>query len=139
MLATHYLQILYLHVGCVVLSGSLFSGRALLRVMNNPLAKHRGLRLLSYVIDTTLLTAAVLLTLILHQYPFVNGWLTMKVVLLVLYIVLGTVALRRAKTLIGRVLATVAALSVFGFIIGVAVRHHPAGWLSIPGILDPQP
>jgi uncharacterized membrane protein SirB2 len=139
MLAAHYLQVLHVHVGCVVLSGCLFGGRALLRVMDNPLANQRGLRLLSYVIDTTLLIAAVLLTLILHQYPFVNGWLTTKVLLLVLYIGLGTVALRRARTRMGCALATLAALSVFVFIIGVAVRHHPAGWLSVSGTGSPQP
>jgi uncharacterized membrane protein SirB2 len=131
MLAGHYLQVLHLHVGCVVLSGSLFTARALLRIANNPLANHRGLRILSYVIDTTLLFAAILLTLILHQYPFVNGWLTTKVLLLVLYIALGTIALKRAQSTAARVLAILAALAVFTYIIGVAVQHHPAGWLLL--------
>ncbi|MBS0416072.1 MAG: SirB2 family protein [Proteobacteria bacterium] len=139
MLVGHYLQVLHLHVGCVVLSGSLFSARALLRISNNPLANHRGLRMLSYVIDTTLLGAAILLTLILHQYPFVNGWLTTKVLLLVLYIVLGTIALKRARSGAARVLAMLAALTVFGYIIGVAVQHHPAGWLRLLQTSSLQP
>lgn len=131
MLAGHYLQVLHLHVGCVILSGSLFGVRALLRIANNPLANHRGLRILSYVIDTTLLGAAILLAIIIHQYPFVNGWLTTKVLLLVLYIALGSVTLKHARTRAGRMLAMFAALTVFGCIIGVAVRHHPAGWLQL--------
>lgn len=129
MLATHYLQILHLHVASVILSGSLFGARSVLRIANSPLANQRGLRILSYLIDTTLLVAAILLTLILHQYPFRNGWLTTKVLLLILYIGLGTIALKRAQTPIGRSAAVLAALLVFAFIIGVALTHHPAGWL----------
>ena len=129
--SAYYLQVLHLHVGAVILSGSLFTVRALLRIAGSPLANHRGLRILSYVIDTTLLVAAITLTLILHQYPFVNGWLTTKVLLLVVYIALGTLALKRAQSTAGRVLATLAALFVFAYIIGVAVQHRPAGWLLL--------
>lgn len=129
MIADYYPQILHLHVGCVVLSGSLFAIRGVLRIANHPIANHRGLRLLSYVIDTTLLVAAILLTLILHQYPLKNGWLTIKVLLLVFYIGLGTIALKRARTRSGRSVAFLAALLVFASIIGVAVTHQPAGWL----------
>ncbi len=131
MLATHYLQILHVHVASVILSGSLFGTRSLLRIANNPLANQRSLRILSYLIDTTLLVAAILLMLILHQYPFRNGWLTTKVLLLILYIGLGTIALKRARTPAGRVAAFLAALLVFGCIIGVALTHHPAGWLLL--------
>jgi len=139
MLAGHYLQVLHLHVGCVILSGALFSARGLLRIADNPLANHRGLRILSYLIDTALLGAAILLTLILHQYPFVNGWLTTKVLLLVVYIALGTIALKRAQSTMARVMAVLAALAVFGCIIGVAVQHHPSGWLLLLRTSSLQP
>ncbi len=139
MLASHYLQILHLHVGCVVLSGSLFGARALMRIADSPLANHRALRILSYLIDTALLVAAVLLTLILHQYPIRNGWLTAKVLLLVLYIGLGSIALKRAQTRAARGAALLAALLVFAFIIGVALTHHPAGWLVLLRTSNSQP
>ncbi len=64
----------------------------------SPLANHAALRYLSYAIDTTLLTAALMLVTILHQYPFVQAWLTVKVLLLVVYVVLGSLALKRATT-----------------------------------------
>ena len=131
MLASHYLQILHLHVGCVALSGTLFTARGVMRIAAVDVANHRILRVLSYVIDTTLLVAAILLTLIIHQYPLTSGWLTTKVGLLVLYIVLGVVALRGARTTSVRVAAFLAALTVFGFIVGVALVHHPAGWLLL--------
>jgi len=124
MLAAHYAEIRFLHVGCVALSGSLFTLRGLLRINRAPLANHRALRIISYVIDTTLLVAAMLLTLILHQYPFVNGWLTAKVLLLALYIGLGIVALQRARTTRGRGVALIGALLTFAAIVAIAIVHH---------------
>ena len=56
--------------------------------------KARPVRYLSYTIDTLLLTAALMLMTIVGQYPFVYNWLTMKVMLVLLYIVLGYTALR---------------------------------------------
>lgn len=72
-----------------------------------------------------------LLTRIVHQYPFVNAWLTTKLLLLVAYIGLGTMALKRARTIAGRSIAFAAALATFAYIICVAITHHPAGWLLL--------
>jgi uncharacterized membrane protein SirB2 len=85
------------------------------------------LRYLTYTVDTVLLTAALMLATLLHQYPFVHGWLTTKVLLLVVYIVLGTYALKRGATRKVRIGCWLAALLVYGFIISVARAHHPAG------------
>jgi uncharacterized membrane protein SirB2 len=91
------------------------------------------LRFLSYTIDTVLLTAAMMLATLLHQYPFVHGWLTTKVVLLVVYVVLGSVALKRGATRAGRTRAFIAALLVFAFIVSVARAHDPRGILVLLG------
>ena len=56
------------------------------------------LRYLPHAVDTVLLTTALMLTTVIHQYPFSTGWLTAKVVLLVAYIVLGSIALKRGRT-----------------------------------------
>ena len=87
--------------------------RGVLRLAAIRAANHWLLRLMSYVIDATLLIAAILLTLILHQYPFTDAWLTTKLLLLVLYIVLGTYALKRARTSSGRTAALLGALLTF--------------------------
>jgi len=130
-LASHFIAIRSVHVACVAMSGALFCVRGLLRLREVPLANHRALRILSQAIDTVLLTAAVLLTLIVHQFPLVDAWLTVKVALLVLYIGLGSLALRRARTPRGRAIAYVAALLTFGTIVSVAVTHSPYGWLRL--------
>ena len=88
------------------------------------------LRYLTYTVDTVLLTAALMLATLLHQYPFVHAWLTVKVLLLVLYIVLGTLALKRAPTRSGRAWCYAAALAVFLFIVSVARAHSPLGFLG---------
>lgn len=132
MLAAHFSEIRATHVTCVALSGALFSCRAMLRIGGGEaVANHRLLRRASYVIDTTLLLAALLLSAILRQYPFVDAWLTTKVLLLLLYIVFGSFALKRARTQPGRVAATFGAWLTFAAIIGVAVTRDPAGWFSL--------
>src|SRR5256886_5618794 len=124
MLASQFAAIRLVHITCVAMSGSLFCLRGILRIASIPTAHHWLLRLASHVIDTALLLAAILLTLILHQYPFTDAWLTTKVLLLVLYIVLGTIALKRARTVFGHVVAFVFALLTFAYIIGVAITHR---------------
>jgi uncharacterized membrane protein SirB2 len=121
----YYGEIKLLHIACVLLSGSLFALRGLLTLKGISFANHRGLARLSYVIDTTLLAAAIMLTIIIHQYPFIQPWLTVKVLLLVVYIALGVFALRRGKTRLSKAGFFAAALCVYAFIISVAVTHNP--------------
>ncbi|MGH8123312.1 MAG: SirB2 family protein [Rudaea sp.] len=123
-----YLQIKIVHVACVMLSGSLFTARGLMMLAGSRYTDHRLLRFASYAIDTTLLVSALLLVSILRQYPFVQSWLTVKVLLLIVYIVLGVFALRRGRTRAVRGGFLAAALLVFAFIVSVAITHNPRGW-----------
>jgi uncharacterized membrane protein SirB2 len=68
-----------------------------------------------------------MLTTVIHQYPFTTDWLTMKVALLVAYVVLGSVAIRRGRTKSVRVAAFAAALLVLAFLVSVALAHNPLG------------
>ena len=84
-----YPDIKWVHVAAVIASGRC-SRCAAWPCLRAPLAMSAPLRYLSYTIDTVLLTAALMLVTILHQYPFVQAWLTVKVLLLVVYVVLGS-------------------------------------------------
>jgi len=126
-MALYYSEIKWVHISCVLLSGSLFALRGVLMLSGSRYVNNKVLARLSYVIDTALLTAAVLLTIIIHQYPFVQAWLTVKVVLLAVYILLGIYALRRGRTQGRRAGYLIAALAAYGFIISVAVTHDPRG------------
>ena len=124
-------QILAVHVGTVAISGSLFALRGAGRMAGLRIIDHPAVRYFSYVNDTVLLGAAILLTLIIHQYPFVDAWLTVKVLLLAVYIVLGSIALRRGRTPRIRAAAFVAALATFSFIASVALTQNPWGVFAL--------
>lgn len=126
-MAAWYLQILWIHIGSVIASGALFFARGCMTLAGLPLANHVAMRRVSVVIDSLLLIAAIALTTIIHQYPFVQAWLTVKVLLLVIYIVLGVFALRRGHTRAIRSACFVSALVVFLFIVSVARAHNPFG------------
>lgn len=69
-----------------------------------------------------------MLVTIMRQYPFEQAWLTVKLSLLVVYIVLGFIAFWKAKTRAGRLALWLAALAVYAFIVSVARAHHPLGF-----------
>jgi uncharacterized membrane protein SirB2 len=125
-----YSQIKWVHVAAVIASGSLFALRGAGVLGGAAWPMWAPLRYLTYTIDTVLLTAALMLATVLHQYPFVHGWLTAKVLLLVVYVVLGTFALRRARTWRARAWCYGAALAVFLFIVSIARSHNPLGWFA---------
>ncbi len=124
-----YPQIRLFHISCVLLSGSLFCLRGLLMLAGSAHANHLLLRWLSYAIDSALLTAALLLMTLLHQYPVQQSWLTVKVLLIAVYVVLGVFALRRGRTYRARARCFAAAVLVYLFVISVARAHEPLGAL----------
>lgn len=125
-----YPTIRLLHIAAVAVSGGLFFIRGLGRAADASWAMAAPMRYASYAIDTVLLGAAIALSVIIHQYPFVHGWLTAKVVLLVVYIALGTFALKRGRTRTIRVVCWLAALAVFALILSIARHHDALGPLS---------
>jgi uncharacterized membrane protein SirB2 len=124
----YYLQIKWVHVVAVLLSGGLFAlrGGFALAGARWPLAL--PVRIASYTIDTVLLTAALMLFALLPGAMFANGWLATKIVLLVGYIVLGTLALKRARSARMQWVSYAAALGVYVVMLGIARMHHPLGW-----------
>lgn len=124
-----YLQIKLVHVLAVLASGSLFALRGAALLAGQRWAMATPLRYLSYSIDTVLLTAALMLLTILPRGMFANGWLALKLVLLVVYVVLGSLALKRARSDRAHRIAYGAALLTYLYMLGVARTHHPLGWL----------
>lgn len=125
-----YLELRAVHIGAVLASGGLFLLRALaLNLFGAGWPMARPLRRLAYAIDTVLLAAALILLTIVRQYPFVDGWLTTKIVLLIAYIALGVFALR-AGTRWRRIGFTAAATGTYLFIISIARAHDPLGLIE---------
>ncbi|MGD9870665.1 MAG: SirB2 family protein [Thauera sp.] len=125
-----YYAIKNLHITCVVLSAAGFLLRGVWMITGNPLLQHRLTRIVPHLVDTTLLLSAITLTVMIQQYPFVAGWATAKILGLIVYILLGTVALKRGRTREVRIGAFVAALLVYLWIVSVALTKHAAGYLA---------
>lgn len=124
-----YPQIRHFHIAVALLSGTIFAIRGAFLLGGARWPQALPVKWLSYAVDTALLTAALMLLTILPWAVFANGWLVLKVGLLVVYVVLGVFALRRGRTRRTRAIAYVAALLVFGAVYSIARAHHPLGAL----------
>lgn len=119
-----------IHIGCAALSVTGFSIRAALNLMQSELMHCRITKIAPHVVDTVLLASAVYLAVKSGQYPGDQPWLTAKVLALPVYIVLGIIALRVAKTTAGRMTATAAALCTALYIICAALTRSSTPWLG---------
>ena len=120
-MAASYPLLKYLHVFCVLLSGAGFALRGVWMLQGSPMLAHRWVSIAPHIVDTALLVSAIALAVTTRQYPLAHGWLTAKVLGLVAYIVLGTVALKRGRTPGIRLAAFCGALAVFAYIVAVAM------------------
>ena len=129
-LAAQYPQLKLAHQVLVGASGSLFAlrGAALLAGLRG--ADARAWRLGSVVLDTLLFAAGLALWAALQLNPLEQPWLPAKLALLVLYVALGTFALRRGRTRGVRAACYVAALATFALIVSIARAHHALGMFS---------
>lgn len=120
-----YALVKLLHVSCVVLSISLFVLRGSLELFAQPWRQSRLLRMAPHVIDTVLLSSALWMVWRIDQYPFVNAWLTAKVLALLAYIFLGMKALGKNTPASQRPVYFCAALLSVAYIVGVALTRSP--------------
>ena len=120
-----FLTIKAIHVSCAAISFALFFLRGIWSFNGSPIMRRGWVKVVPHVVDTLLLVSALALAFIIQQYPFVNAWLTAKFFGLVLYILLGTIALKYGKTKTIRVSVWLAAMAVFAYIVLVAKQHNP--------------
>jgi uncharacterized membrane protein SirB2 len=114
-----------IHIACVVLTFSLFFVRGLWMMMDSDLLRRKWTKRLPPVVDTVLLASAIVLAISIHQYPFVDAWLTAKVVALFFYIGLGMLALTYGRTRRIQIVSWVAAQLCFIYIAAVALTKNP--------------
>jgi uncharacterized membrane protein SirB2 len=114
-----------LHVTCAILTIGGFTLRGYWMLRASPLLNNTWVKVVPHIIDTLLLGAGIWLAINIAQYPGTHAWLTAKVLGLLAYIVLGTIALKRGKTKKIRVTAWIAATLVFLYIVWVALNRSP--------------
>lgn len=120
-----YMMAKHLHLTAVGLSILFFIFRFIWSQFNAEALSKKWVKILPHIIDTVLLASAIWLCVILSQYPLANAWLTFKVIGVVLYIVFGLFALKKAKTATGRWSFFVASLAVLAATAMVAVTKQP--------------
>ena len=119
-----------LHLATIAITLALFILRGIWMMADSPRLQARWVRIVPHLNDTLLLASGIALAFALGLSPFDHSWLAAKLVALLVYIGLGTVALKRGKTRAQRIAAWVAALLVFGYMAAVAVAHNPLPFLQ---------
>ncbi|MBM3392685.1 MAG: regulator SirB [Betaproteobacteria bacterium] len=122
---TTYLLLKQLHVACVVISIAGFFLRGVWMLTDSPMLNRLWVRVVPHVNDTLLLLAAIGLSIVQQQYPFVHGWVTAKVIGLLAYIGFGLFALRRGRSKRVRAGFWLASLASFAYIVLVALTKNP--------------
>ncbi|EAM1899458.1 SirB family protein [Salmonella enterica] len=122
-------MLLTLHLICVAFSVSLFVARYWWRYCGHALVAARWTRIVPPVIDTLLLLSGIGLIVKTHILPFteLGSWLTEKLFGVIIYIVLGFIALdyRQARSQQARFIAFPLALVVLYIIIKLATTKIP--------------
>lgn len=126
-----YPALLHLHRACVAASVALFAARGIGVTALQGWPMRPTWRRLSVAIDVLLLSAGAGLWALLGHHPLQQTWLGLKLVLLVVYIVLGSFALKRARTRGRRLACFIAALATVMAMVGIALARTPAGWWAL--------
>ena len=120
-----FLLIKTIHISCAAASYLLFFLRGIWKLTGSAIMSQRWTRIVPHVVDTLLIVSAIALAVSIRQYPFVDAWLSAKVIALLLYIGLGFVALKYGRSKTVRLSAWIIAQLVFAYIVLVAINHNP--------------
>jgi uncharacterized membrane protein SirB2 len=127
---TSYSAIRQLHVAAAAMSLALFLLRAVWMLASPSRLQMRWIRIVPHAVDTVLLGSAIWLAWRLGAAG-TGGWLTAKVIAVLVYIAAGTVALKRGRSPGIRIAALIVALTTFAYIVSVALTKSPLGFLSV--------
>jgi uncharacterized membrane protein SirB2 len=130
-IAKLYPAVFHIHIALVVLSVGLFALRWVGVLAGARWPMQRRARVVSMMFDTALLCAGATLWWLLQINPLQQHWLGAKLLLLVVYIVLGTFALKRARRWVGKLLFGLLSLAVVAQMVAIAQTRNPLGWLSL--------
>ena len=123
-----YYWVKNLHLITVTLNICIFMIRFYWMLQKSSWLHKKPVRYLSITNDTLLLIAGISMAVMSQQYPFVAPWLTTKLIVLLVYIILGTIALKRGSSMRIRISCGVMAMCCFLYIVSVAFSRTPASW-----------
>ncbi|MCB1735818.1 MAG: SirB2 family protein [Gammaproteobacteria bacterium] len=112
-----------IHLISVALSFLSFFLRGVWMLTESPLLTSKPSKILPHIIDTVLLVSGISMVVMMSLSLGAETWLIAKIVALIVYIIIGTIAIKRGKTKAVRTVAWVLAMSVFVYIYLVARTH----------------
>jgi len=121
-----YAALKIIHVVSAIFSYLLFTLRGVWMMQDSPILQRRWVKILPHVIDTVLLASAIALVTMIQQYSGMNTWLSAKIGGILIYIILGMMALRFGKTRKIKTIAWITAQIVFFYIVLVALTKNPS-------------
>ena len=126
-----YLTLKIVHVSAAILTISGFTLRGIWMLQKSPNLDRKAVRVAPHIVDTVFLLSGIALIQVMHLPVLSQPWLLTKFAVLVIYVLLGMVALRRGRTIRIRTTAFVLALVAFGYIAGVALSKSMASWFAV--------
>jgi len=124
-----YSAVKSIHVTAAALSVAMFVARGAWMLRSPQMLQQPAVRITPHVVDTVLLLSALWLAW-QQAAGSAHGWLAAKIVALAVYIVLGTIALKRGRTPRMRIAAFAAAVATYGYIVTAALTKSPLGFLA---------
>ena len=112
-----------IHMSSAFISISFYLLRGIWVFNSSEMMNKKWVKIIPHVNDTILLVTAIILAVSVQQYPFTHDWLTAKFIALLLYVVFGMFALKRAKEMNNKIIFFVLSLLTFSYIIGVALNR----------------
>lgn len=101
-------------------------------IVESSLLDNRATRIAPHLIDTLFLATGIGMLLAIPLNPFTQPWLVAKFGGLMLYVLFGTLAIRRGSSQVVRIAAFIAALATFAYIVGVGLTRSTASWAAYP-------
>ncbi|ABE54210.1 Invasion gene expression up-regulator, SirB [Shewanella denitrificans OS217] len=123
---TVYFAVKHLHLTLVATSVIFFIVRFVLQLRQSSIMDKKFVKVAPHVIDTFLLLSGLALCFIIQQFPFVDPWLTEKIIAVGAYILLGYMALRTDRNKLFKVFAFIGALGWVVFAAKMAVFKQVA-------------
>ncbi|KXI30755.1 SirB2 family protein [Paraglaciecola hydrolytica] len=120
-----YEAVKHIHMNAMLLSVIFFILRFVLTLKTSPLLQKKWLKVAPHIIDTLWLLSALGLCVILQRYPFVDAWVSEKLLALLMYMLMVTIALKLAKTHLMRFIGLIGAFSWLAYAMMLVITKQP--------------
>jgi uncharacterized membrane protein SirB2 len=120
-----------IHVTCVLLSFTGFFIRGVWMISDSSKLQLRLVKIAPHIVDTLLLASALILAFQMQLSPLQQPWLMTKIIALLIYIGIGSVALKAGRSKRQKIIAWLLGLVTFTYIVAVALTKSPLGWFAL--------